>query len=273
MTVARKFIFETDFDAYQAPEQKLEEAVEEDVPVQEEAPTYSEDELNAARDEAFAAGKQEGEKEAADATDLKISDALAAVEEGLSEIFRIQEETNETMLKNAISVATTVVRKLFPSLNETNALGEVENLVVTTLEKVMDEPKITIHVAEELRPGLEQRIDSLIKGYEGKLKVLGDGGMALGDCRIEWSEGGAERNTDAMWKEIDLIIERNIDGGGRGAGDESPAAEGDPENSAEAPVSAAPPEAEQAAPTEAGGGIAQAADKDSDTPGEDPGNG
>ena len=265
MTAARKFIFETDFDAYQAPEQKLEEAVEEDVPVQEEAPTYSEDELNAARDEAFAAGKQEGEKEAADATDLKISDALAAVEEGLSEIFRIQEETNETMLKNAISVATTVVRKLFPSLNEANALGEVENLVVTTLEKVMDEPKITLHVAEELRPGLEQRIDSLIKGYEGKLKVLGDGGMALGDCRIEWNEGGAERNAEAMWKDIDLIIEQNI-----GGGDESEAVADDPDRGAEAPQSGTPPEAEQAAPLEAGGGTAQAPGKDSDTSGEDP---
>ena len=129
---------------------------------------------------------------------------------------------------------------------------------------------------EDLKSGLEQRIETLIKSCEGKLTVLGDAAMAPGDCRIEWNEGGAERNAEAMWKDIDLIIEQNI-----GAGDESEAVADDPDRGAEAPQSgtppeaeqAPPPEAEQAAPPEAGGGIAQAPGKDSDTPGEDPGNG
>lgn len=266
MTAARKFIFETDFDDYQAPEPKEEEIVEEAEPVREEAPTYSEDELNAAREEAFAAGRQEGANEATDASERKIADALAAIEGGLSELFRTQEKTNETMLKSAISVAATVARKLFPDLNRKNALGEIENLVVTTMEKVMEEPKVTVRVSEELRPGLEQRIDSLIKGCEGKLTVLGDADMALGDCKIEWKEGGAERNTGAMWKDIDLIIEQNIGGGDQGAGDESGPAAGDPDTDAEAPESAPPPEAEQATPPEASGGNAG-------TSGEEPGNG
>lgn len=265
MTAARKFIFETDFDNYQAPEPKQEEIVEEAEPIEEEAPTYSEDELNAAREEAFAAGRQEGANEATDASERKIADALAAIEGGLSELFRTQEKTNETMLKSAISVAATVARKLFPDLNRKNALGEIENLVVTTMEKVMEEPKVTVRVSEELRPGLEQRIDSLIKGCEGKLTVLGDADMALGDCKIEWKEGGAERNTGAMWKDIDLIIEQNIGGGDQGAGDESGPAAGDPDTDAEAPESAAPPEA--------GGGGAQALDGNAGTSGEEPGNG
>ncbi len=273
MTAARKFIFETNFDDFQAPEPKPEEIVEEAEPVQEEAPTYSEDELNAAREEALVAGRKEGANEAADASEREIAAALAAIEGGLSELFRMQEEANDSMLKNAISVAATVARKLFPDLNRKNALGEVENLVVTTMEKVMDEPKVTVNVAEELRPGLEQRIDSLIKGCEGKLMVRGDADMALGDCKIEWNEGGAERNTDAMWKEIDLIIEHNIGGDDQGAGDESSAAAGDPDRGAEAPVSAPPPETEQAAPPEAGGDGAQALENDSDTSGEEPPNG
>ncbi len=273
MTAARKFIFETNFDDYQAPEPKPEEIVEEAEPVQEEAPTYSEDELNAAREEALVAGRKEGANEAADASEREIAAALAAIEGGLSELFRMQEEANDSMLKNAISVAATVARKLFPDLNRKNALGEVENLVVTTMEKVMEEPKVTIHVAEELRPGLEQRIDSLIKGCEGKLTVLGDAGMALGDCRIVWNEGGAERNTDAMWKDIDLIIEQNIGGEDQGAGDESGPAAGDPDRGAEAPESAASIETEQAPPAEAGGGIAQDLEGNTGTSGEEPGNG
>ena len=273
MTAAKKFIFETDFDNFQAPKPKQDEIVEEADPVREEAPTYSEDELNAARDEALAAGRQEGANESADANERKITDALAAIEGGLSELFRIQEEANDSMLKGAIFVATTFARKMFPDLNRKNALGEVENLVVTTMERVMEEPKVTVHVAEELRPGLEKRIDSLIKGCEGKLTVLGDAAMALGDCKIEWNEGGAERNTDAMWKDIDLIIEENIGGEDQGAGDDGGPAAGDPDRGAEAPDSAAPIEAEQAPPPEADGDIAQAPDGNAGTSGEEPPNG
>lgn len=265
MTVSRKFIFETDFDNYQPPEPKLEEVAEEDEPVQEAAPTYSEEELARAREEAHAAGKQEGTNEAADAIDLKIASTLAAIEGSFSELFRSQEEANETTLKSAISVAATIVRKLFPSLNQKNALGEVENVVVTAMDMVMDETKVTIHINEDLKPGLEQRIETLIKGCEGKLTVLGDAAMAPGDCRIEWNEGGAERNTDAMWKDIDLIIEKNIGGEDKGAGDESEPAAVDPDRGAEAPDPAAPPEA--------GGAIAQTPGNDSDTSGEDPANG
>lgn len=263
MTAARKFMFETDFDNYQPPEPKPEELSEEDEPVQEAAPTYSVEELAAAREEAHATGRQEGTNEAADAIDLKIASTLAAIEGSFSELFRSQEEANETTLKSAISVAVTIARKLFPSLNQKNALGEVENVVVTAMDMVMDETKVTIHVNEDLKSGLEQRIESLIKSCEGKLTVRGDAGMAPGDCRIEWNEGGAERNTDAMWKDIDLIIEKNIGGGDKDAGDESKAAADDP--GAEAPHPAAPPEA--------GGAIAQAPGKDSDPSGEDPANG
>ena len=273
MTAARKFVFETDFDDYQAPEPEREEAAEEAEPVLEEAPTYSEDELNTAREEALAAGRQEGANEAADAAERKIADTLASIEGGLSDLFRIQEEAIETALKNAISVAAAVARKLFPDLNRRNALGEVENLVVTTMEKVMEEPKVTVRVAEELKPGLEQRIDSLIKGYEGKLTVMGDPGMAPGDCRIEWNEGGAERDTGAMWKDIDLIIEQNIGGEVQGDGNESGPAADDPDMGAEAPESAAPPETDRVTPPESGGSIAQALDGDAGGSGEEPGNG
>ena len=270
MTAAKKFIFETDFDTYRASDPEPDEIVEEAEPVREEAPTYSEDEINAAREEALAAGRQEGANEAKDASERKIADALAAIEGGLSELFRIQEEANDSMLKSAISVAVTVARKLFPGLNRKGALDEVENLVVTTMEKVMEEPKVTVHVAEELKPGLERRIDTLIKGCEGKLTVRGDEGMAPGDCRIEWNDGGAERNTAAMWKDIDLIIEENIGGEDQGAGDDGGPAAGDPDRGAEAPDTAAPIEAEQAPPPEAGGGIAQAPDGNAGTSGEEP---
>ena len=273
MTAARKFIFETDFDNYQPPEPKPEEIVENDEPVQEAAPTFSEEELHAAREEAHAAGKQEGVKEAADAIDLKIASALTVIEGNISELFRRQEEANETTLKSAISVAATVARKLFPSLNQINALGEVESLVVAAMEKVMDDSKVTVHVNEELKPGLEQRIETLIKSSEGKLTVLGDAGMTPGDCRIEWNEGGAERNTGAMWKDIDLIIEQNIGGEDKGAGNGSEPAADIPDRGAEAPVEEALPEAEQATQPETGGGIAQALENTADTAGEDPGNG
>ena len=34
--------------------------------------------------------------------------------------------------------------------------------------------------------------------------------MSVGDCRLEWGDGSAERNVAALWDSIDDIIESNI---------------------------------------------------------------
>ena len=47
-------------------------------------------------------------------------------------------------------------------------------------------------------------------GFEGRLVVLGEPGIALGDCRIEWADGGVNRDTAAAEAAIGEAVARYV---------------------------------------------------------------
>ncbi|MGJ3258706.1 MAG: FliH/SctL family protein [Rhodospirillales bacterium] len=210
MGTVRKFTFDLDFDAPEEPE-KPEPEVEEDEP-EEEIPTFSEEEVEQARSEGFDAGKEEGRREAADATEQKLLETVEAACGKLGEIYNTQTEANREIGREMISVATAIAKKMFPDLNARNALGEVERVVQETLKAVTEEPRIQIMVNPELREPLTERLGTMTHraGFEGKVFVNPDPAMQLGDCRIEWSNGAAVRDVEEMWQMIDKIINENL---------------------------------------------------------------
>ena len=42
--------------------------------------------------------------------------------------------------------------------------------------------------------------------------LFGDDQFSETDCRVEWADGGAERNLGELWRRIDAAIERVTDG-------------------------------------------------------------
>ena len=219
MTTIRKFLFDRSFDEEEPPPLIQEGEVEdgEVVAEEEEEPeepvvTFTEDEMEAARTESFAGGREEGVREASDAIERQAAEALSEISGLLPNVFEAQEKANAASARDAVTVAVAIVRKLFPELNRRNGVEEVERLIEETLRTLRDEPKVTIWVSEDARDAVAGRVDAMTAdaGYEGKVIVLGDSDRAEGGCRLEWSDGGAERDTDAMWQEIDTIIARNV---------------------------------------------------------------
>ena len=207
MTAVKKFLFDTTFGASETCEGEAN---------QKESggrvPPFSQADVDAARDEGFAAGKEEGIRAAANTTEHRITESLRLLIERLSELFRMQDEANTDTARNAITVAITIARKMFPDLASRNALGEVERVAKMAMEKVLNDSPVVVRVNPELRDPLAERIDGHTAGTaaEGRITVSGDADLPVGDCRIEWRDGGAERDVAARWKGIDAIIERNM---------------------------------------------------------------
>ena len=238
MTAVKKFLFNTTFDSSDTGEGEANQEHPEGG-----IPTFSQADVDAAREEGFAAGKEEGIRAATTTTEHHITESLTVLMERLSELFRMQDEANTDTARNAITVAITIARKMFPDLASRNALGEVERVAETAMEKVLNDSPVVVRVNPELRDPLAQRIDAHTAGTaaEGRVTVSGDADLPMGDCRIEWRDGGAERDTAAMWKGIDAIIERNMgcdaETSDPGAGRER--AEAAPDGAPEAPVESA----------------------------------
>jgi flagellar assembly protein FliH len=193
VSAVKKFLFDRSFDE---EEELIEEEVEEEVEEAEPeviVPTFSEEEMKAAREQAFASGKEEGINEAAAATEREIVGILEKLGGKFGEIFKSQEEADASILESAISVAVAITRKVFPTLNERNALKEIERMVTLTMEKILEEPRIIVHVNPELTGPLTERLGGLAEkaGYKGEVEVAAADDMPPGDCRVEWKSSSA----------------------------------------------------------------------------------
>ncbi|MCH8236576.1 MAG: hypothetical protein IIC06_00225, partial [Proteobacteria bacterium] len=230
MTEVRKFLFDNSFDVVEEPEEETEEENEEAEP-EEVVPSFSEEELNAAKEEAFAAGKEEGVQEASATTEREILGSLSALGGRFGEVFKAQDEANASILESAIAIAASIARKVFPYLNERHGLGEIERMVVTTMERILEEPRIIVYLNPQLVDPFTERLSTLTAqaSYKGEVQVVAGEDIPSGDCRVVWSGGGAKRDTAELWREIDEIVERNL------AGAED-AAEAQAESGPEAPV-------------------------------------
>lgn len=171
-------------------------------------PTFSEEELDAAKraayEEGYMAGKAEALRESErDAAQLQqeISAATAQVTahlESLSQqhqqyIIAKQSELGRLVLGCAERLAVEALRK--------EPLADIQAMVNDCLGLMLGKPEVVVQVNPKLQ-------SSLAKQFGNRVKVEGVPDMNPVDCRISWSYGEASREIDNIWHQIEETIDR-----------------------------------------------------------------
>ena len=213
MATLKTFLFDYDFDDVQLMESitQKENGKENEVNITDDPepeiilPTFSEDELNTAREEGFNAGKESGMNEALASIENSISQTLSTIVDEILDLSRKQSEYNEHIKIETISLLNCVNRKLFPLMNEQLNLDEAIQFSQKVLPDLLTEPRITIRVHDGISETLKNRIETFLKdkSYGGELIINGDVSISAGNCQIEWSSGSAERNPELMMSDIE----------------------------------------------------------------------
>ncbi|MBX6322342.1 MAG: flagellar assembly protein FliH, partial [Rhodospirillaceae bacterium] len=68
-----------------------------------------------------------------------------------------------------------------------------------------------VRLHDSLLDPLRERLDAVAAGagFEGRIVILADPAMPVGDCRVEWADGGIERDTDRLWRDIEAALARH----------------------------------------------------------------
>lgn len=208
MQSAKRFLFETSFDGHQATLTGAGRAG--DAAGGPSTTPYGADDIAAAREEGFAAGRVEGLEAARRTHEHVMAEAVGSISRQLPVLSGAAVQADAWRTSAAIKVAVNIVRKLFPELTRRNALVEIEGLVAECLNWLREEPRIVIRVADALLDPLTQRIDALSveSGFAGRIVLLAEPEMTLGDARVEWADGGVERNAERLWRDVDDVIAR-----------------------------------------------------------------
>jgi len=217
MAPLEKFLFNVSFDeddiARAEAEAKAAEAETVAEEVEEEAaPTFSEEELESARQQSFAEGKEAGIREASDAIETRISDALGSLTGQFQDLFNQHKIATTEIFDDAANIALAIARKCFPHLSETESQRTIEDMVRGVLAEIREEPRVMVHVHPELVAPLNERIKGIAgdANFEGQILIIDDEAIAAGDCQVTWSSGSAERDMAAIWQRVDEIVEQNL---------------------------------------------------------------
>lgn len=215
MAQVRKFMFDLSFD--QAPVKKVPKAeivdMEEELePEPPPPPIFSEEEVIQAREESYQRGREDGLNEAEESRTFQETNAVRAISEQLAGLFAAQQRSAEANQRAAIHVAQALLKKLAPTLARKDGLSDIEGLMRECLMRLGKEPRVVVRVAEELAEAVRAKVEGLVteSGFEGRVVVIGAPGMAATDCKVEWADGGAERDFDRLLVEVDGVVERYL---------------------------------------------------------------
>jgi flagellar assembly protein FliH len=186
MSAATKFLFDTDFSADNGG--KPAAALAERALMLAEAETAAHRRGYA---QAQAETHAESERRTASALD-KIAAALSVANNALQAI--------EARLEcEAVEVAIAVARKLTPALIEREPFAEIAALASECFRHLISSPHVVVRVNDTLYAAAKEKLDDIsrARNFEGRLVVLAEPDIALGDCRIEWADGGINRDSAA----------------------------------------------------------------------------
>ncbi len=223
MATIQKFLFETDFDAGNPAAQRRPVSKEPPPPPPPPPPpTFSTEELENAKKLAFnqghaagkAAGHTEGYNKASSELQATIADATVRLADGIERLMADRDDLNAGRAGQPLLIALAILAKLLPVTIERHGMAELETFITTCLMEAVDEPRLSIKIADMMLEHMRPRIEELARqrGFGGRLIILGDPRLGPSDARIEWAEGGAERNTDALLADLVAVADKMLGG-------------------------------------------------------------
>src|SRR6187200_538057 len=174
MTAQAKYLFDQDFAAGAS-------AAEKPVAPSEHAILLGEAESKGFRD-GFAAAEKEGTAVAARRTAValeQIGDALDRLARGLAAV-------EQRLEAEAVELAVAVARKFAPELVSRQPFAEIAALATDCFKQLSAAPHVVVRVNDALHETARTQLGEIARtrGFEGRLVVLAEPEIALGDCKI-----------------------------------------------------------------------------------------
>jgi flagellar assembly protein FliH len=172
--------------------------------------------LAAAESEAFNRGYAAGETEANARTERRLAAVIGQSAERMGDLAKKFTSLEARLETEAVEVAAAIARKLAPALIAREPVAEIEALVVDVLSHVRSAPHVVVRVAEDLLEPAGNRLKQIAeqRGFANRLVLLPAPDLKPDEARIEWADGGVERDRDAIEARIAEAVSRYLARGG-----------------------------------------------------------
>ena len=200
MGAAQKFLFDNDFSPG---------AAEKDRPV---AASEHALKLAEAESKGFSDGFAAAEKERVAEANRRTAVAFEQIGDGLDRLAKGLAAIESRLEAEAVEVAAAVGRKLASELIGREPFAEIAALATDCFKQLVTAPHVVVRVNDALLETAKERLGEAARtrGFEGRLVVLAEPDIALGDCRVEWADGGLNRDRGKTEAAIEDMVTRYV---------------------------------------------------------------
>jgi flagellar assembly protein FliH len=207
MAAIAKFMFDTDFAAPDGgrPRGASDAEVAQRV-AEAEARGYQ---------RGLAAGRQEAEA----TTARRAMAALEAIAASLGVVAGGVDAITGRIETEGVEVALAAARKLAATLVAAEPLAETQALLDDCFRHLVAVPHLAVRINAALYDSAQPQIERLAaqRGFAGRLIILADPDIELGDCAIEWADGGVTRTRAEIDARVTELVTRYLAARGEGA--------------------------------------------------------
>lgn len=187
------------------------------------------DKLDRVSQEAFDRGVVEGRALSATDREAHVADCLALIGARMQGLSDELTEALGRVRSECAALAIAAAQRLAGELIRREPLAEIEALFAECLAHVECAPRFTIGVDHAIAEAVEQRLSAhaAMRGFSGDLSFVPTPGMGPGDCRVEWADGGLNRDFGRIAIEIERAVRRHMQPANINIASRAPASDGD----------------------------------------------
>lgn len=172
--------------------------------------------IHKAAGEGFERGRAEGEAGAVAQSAARTAEAAEKLAIQAAGMASAIDEMRRQSRAEATSLAISVGKKLAGELLARRPTAELETLIGECLSSLDHAPHLVVRCHPDLADKVQKITEARMttSGFTGRLVVMGDPEIALGDGRLEWVDGGVVRDRGETERQIDEAIAAWLDANG-----------------------------------------------------------
>jgi flagellar assembly protein FliH len=222
---ARPFLFDRSFDRGQSVRKQVvakqadaKSASAEELPAlpaEPEAPpppTFSEEEMEAARAAAREEGRLAGLEEARVADEARAAALLEEIGRGLERLGQAEDARRRDTEAGSLELLREAVARLLPAYTEAHGAKEIEAVVRDALDLMLSAEAVTLRLPAAQVETLTPRIEETARhaGFEGRIRILPDPALGPSDVSVDWGDGEASRRFDQAMQHLTHSLDAAI---------------------------------------------------------------
>lgn len=161
-----------------------------------------------AREEAYAEGMAAGKRDVEAVTTQTLAAAAGSLATQTAQMAAALDDATAESRREAVELAASIGRKLALHLLARYPTLELDALIAECMQNLSGVPHLVIRCSPAIADAIRDIATAHMQtsGFAGRLVVMGDPDLRLGDGRLEWVDGGLVRDIGAVSKDIDSKI-------------------------------------------------------------------